>query len=230
MHHLLLTLISTVLINTVCFAQETKATFFTHDLGKFYLYANNQLINRAPQNQVDFTAFGPQKFKLKIVFQNHNLKPVSSEIKLKNSKVMVYVIYQKKENITIDKFDKVKIGNYKPGLVTTLYGAMPEYTGRLGCDKPCDLNIVNQAVRQMKSENNSIAQTTIASSLVKNNCITVEDLLLVLNYFTNETDKVQFAKYAWPYIYDQENYINLNSIFEYPQTMEEINKFVHSNQ
>ena len=230
MNHLLLTIISTVLINITGISQETKATFFSHNLGKFYLYVNNQLVNRSPQNQVDYTSFGPQKLMLKIVFQDHNLKPTLSEVKLKSNKVLVYVVYLNKEKITIDKFEKVKIGNYKPGFVNLSQYAMPEYKARLGCDYPCTIEIVNITVRQMNTESNSIAQMTIATSLIKNNCITVADLSLVLSSFSYETDKVEFAKYAWPYIYDQENYTSLNSVFEYPQTMAEIDKFVHLNQ
>ena len=230
MNHLLLTFLSVIFVSLTSIAQETKATFFTHNLGKFYLYVNNQLVERAPNEQVQFTSFGNQKLNVKVVFQDHNLKPIYKDIKLKSNKVMVFVIYNNNKKITLDKFDKVKVGNYKPGLVNVSKNHIPEYTGRLGCNAPSSFKNVEIAINQMKNEKNEIAQLTIASSLIKNNCLTVSDLKLVLRSFTYETNRVEFAKYAWPYIYDQENYINLTSIFEYPQTMEEINTFVHSNQ
>jgi hypothetical protein len=218
------------LVSISGFSQETKAVFFTHDLGKFYLYINNQLVDRAPQNQLEFITSSTTDLIVKIVFQDHNLIPIEKEISLKKNKLSLFVIYLEKEVTKFDNYQKIKIGKYRPGFVLQEHNSMPNYDGRLGCDSPCNFSITELAVQQMKRETTNMAQFTIARDLVLNNCITVSDLKLVLNSFINEANKVEFAKFAWAYIFDQENYYHLKSLFDHPQTFTEINKFVESNQ
>ena len=210
--------------------QDTKAVFFSYDLGKFYLYVNDQLVERSPSTQITYTSLGITKLKIKIVFQNHNLKPVTGDVKLKSNKVQVFVIFKEDGNIIFKPHEKVKKGQYKPGYVSKHYNSEPTYKGRLGCDSPCDNQLIENAIFQINYETTGMAKFTVASELVKNNCITVDDLASILKAFSNESDKVEFAKFAWAYIYDQENYFLLSSVFDYPQTLEEINTFVTSNQ
>ena len=212
------------------FSQETKAVFFTHDLGKFYLYINNQLVDRAPQNQVDFTTNSSTDVIVKIIFQDHNLKPIKKEIQIKKDQLSLFVIYLDKGVTKFDSYHKIKIGKYRPGYVAKRDYVMPLYTGRLGCENPCHPNIVELAVNQIKRETTQMAQFTIARELVLNNCIIVDDLVMVLKAFTNEMDKIEFAKFAWAYVYDQENFYQLKSVLPQGQTLEEINKFVQTNQ
>ncbi len=211
-------------------SQETKAVFYTHDLGNFYLYINNQLVDRAPQQQLEYTAIGVTNLNVKIVFQDHNLQPIKKEIKLQKDELSIYVIYVEKEETKFDSYQKIKRGKYRPGFVVQEHYSMPEYTGRLGCDYPCCPTIIQQAVNQMKRETTSMAQFTIARELVLNNCVSVTDLKPVLKAFINEADKIEFAKFAWAYVYDQENYIQLSQSFQDSQTLEEINSFVQTNQ
>ena len=230
MRHLLLTILTMIFISNSGLSQNKKAVFFSYDLGHFYLYVNDQLVERSPSPQITYTSSGITKLKIKIVFQDHNLKPVTGEIKLKSNKVKVFVVFKEKGKVIFKPYEKVKTGLYKPGYVSKQYNSMPEYKGRLGCNTPCDMELVKSTISQINSETTSMAQFTVASELVKNNCITVDDLALILKAFSYESDKVEFAKFAWAYVYDQENYFLLSSVFDYPQTLEEINTFVTSNQ
>jgi hypothetical protein len=45
-----------------------------------------------------------------------------------------------------------------------------------------------------------------------------------------ESDRLDLAKFAWPQTYDQENFYMLNDVFTYPNTIEEIDRFINQNQ
>tara|TARA_R110002050_G_scaffold109799_5_gene221565 strand:- start:9490 stop:10152 length:663 start_codon:yes stop_codon:yes gene_type:complete len=219
-----------IFVGISAFSQETKAILLTHGLGKFHLYINHTLVNRAPYKQVEYISPIPTKLRVKVVFQDHNVSSFSTEITLKKGKALVFVIYSDHGKIKLGLQEKLKVGKYLPGFYPHTPTAMPSYTGRLGCDNPCNAEVIEVAKMQMKSEPTEMAQLTIARELVMNHCITVSDLKMVLAAFVYEKDRIQFAKFSWPYVYDQDNYLQLRSSFENAATIDEIIPFVHANQ
>ena len=46
--------------------------------------------------------------------------------------------------------------------------------------------------------------------------------------FTFEDSKLEFAKYAYEYCFDTDNYFQLNDAFEFEMTMDELNEYLES--
>jgi hypothetical protein len=48
----------------------------------------------------------------------------------------------------------------------------------------------------------------------------------IMMEFSYESSKVDFAKFAYPYCIDQQNYYQVNSAFSYSSSIQELEKFL----
>ncbi len=83
------------------------------------------------------------------------------------------------------------------------------------------------AIQSIKNKNFSDTQLTLAKQITNSNCLTVLQLKEIANIFSFEETKLEFAKYAYHYCYDPENYWQMNDIFSFESTTDELNKYIN---
>lgn len=226
--HLLLTIWFMIFVSYIGHSQESKVVFFTHKIGNFYLYIDGHLVNRIPLPQVQYSVVPKSDIHYKIVFQNHEFMPLQGQFRNKNDKTNIQVIYYKNDQVIINSYQKMKIGQYKPGYIGPIVPNDQTYSGRYGCIDLLTTSEFNIHLSQIKNEHHTLAKTTLIYQLIKNHCISVVQLKEVLLVLHEKSNQIEIAKFAWAYVYDQGNYTLLQPLF--PDEFEHILQYVHVNQ
>lgn len=230
----ILTALTLILISISGFSQqETKVYIKSNDsLGKFYVYVDSILMNRAPQIQVGILGLEEKpSYHVRVVFQDPKRMPIEGDIKPKLNKTKLFVLYSGTgESVKARKADKSLKDTPIPGDTAPSHPSMPEYKGRLGCDFPIDEGVLNQVVSQMTSDMNITPPMEVATTAVTTNCFTVKQLRQILMALEDDSDRVALAKIAWYYVYDQENFEKLEDAFIEPGQLSQVMTYVMKNQ
>jgi len=116
------------------------------------------------------------------------------------------------------------IGVADETLTTTPVSYVPGYSGRTGCIPPLsDVNAIKSAV---EDEDFSDDKIMIAKQALKGKCMSVQNIVTISEAFDFEDKKLEFAKFAYDYTYDVDNYYQVNKIFDFSSSKEELNEYV----
>jgi hypothetical protein len=107
---------------------------------------------------------------------------------------------------------------------------VPGYTGAIGCSMPMDNNAFDRAKNTIK--NNSFESDMLSTSkqVASNNCLTVNQVVEIIELFSFESTKLEFAKFAYRYTYDIGNYYEVNNAFTYSSSKQELNNYINRNK
>lgn len=67
-----------------------------------------------------------------------------------------------------------------------------------------------------------------AKSIVSSNCLSTDQVIQICNMFSFEDNKLEFAKFAYPYTTDPRNYFKVGTVLTYSTSKEELNRFIQS--
>ncbi len=102
------------------------------------------------------------------------------------------------------------------------------YNGQTGCNYPMTDSDFNEAKQSIASKTFEDSKLLIAKQITKANCLLASQVKQIIKLFEYEDSKLDFAKYAYKYTYDQNNYYKVNDAFEYELTIEELNEYIES--
>ncbi len=105
---------------------------------------------------------------------------------------------------------------------------MPGYNGPIGCDWPADDTDIDTAVKSVKSKTFEDSKMTLAKQIAKSKCLTAAQVKQLMMTFDYEESKLEFAKYAYDYTFDQGNYYVVNDAFDFELTIDELNEYLES--
>jgi len=105
---------------------------------------------------------------------------------------------------------------------------MPGYDGRIGCPWPMNPNNFQRAKQTVAKANFDDDKKTIAKQIVSSNCLTVQQVKEIAELFDFEKDKLDFAKFAYKFTYDIENYFIINDVFDFSSSIQELNNYINS--
>jgi hypothetical protein len=86
----------------------------------------------------------------------------------------------------------------------------------------------SQALNSIKGKTFSDSKLTLAKQITKGNCLTAAQISKITNLFDYESDKLEYAKFAYPFCYNPENYWKVNEAFEFESSIEELNEFIEN--
>ena len=212
-------------------SQETKVYIQSnHDLGRFYLYVDGALMNRSPQIQVGVLGLDSlPTYSIRVVFQNPEKMPITGTIKPKKDRIRLYLLFGGTKNEVKSRKKSGVKAQPIAGNTPASHPSMPNYKGRLGCDFPIGNEVLNQVVSQMTS-NLPRTPMEIAKEAVTTNCYTTNQLKQILAVLADDTERVELSKIAWYYVYDQENFKDLESVFTEPGQVQQVLSYVMKNQ
>ena len=72
------------------------------------------------------------------------------------------------------------------------------------------------------------SKMTVAKQVTKANCLTAAQIAEVMGLFSFEDSKLQYAKYAYDFCYNQGDYYELNAAFTFESSIEDLNQFLES--
>lgn len=104
--------------------------------------------------------------------------------------------------------------------------AMPGYNGPTGCSWPAADSDISQLKSSVESKSFEDSKLSTMKSAAKNKCLTatqVKDLMMLLTF---EESRLDFAKFAYDYTYDQGNYYVVNDAFTFEFSIDELNEYL----
>lgn len=105
---------------------------------------------------------------------------------------------------------------------------MPGYNGPIGCDWPADDADIDTAVKSVQSKTFEDSKMTVAKQIAKSKCLKAAQVKQLMMTFDFEDAKLEFAKYAFDYTFDQGNYYVVNDAFDFEITIDELNDYLES--
>jgi hypothetical protein len=100
------------------------------------------------------------------------------------------------------------------------------YNGAIGCPMPMSQGDYNSAQSSIQSKSFEDSKLTIAKQIINSNCLTSAQVRGLLDLFTFEDTKLDFAKYAYHRTYDLNNYYKVNDAFEFESSIDELDAYI----
>ena len=83
-----------------------------------------------------------------------------------------------------------------------------------------------EASQLISKESFDSSKLTIAKQIISSNPMTASQILGICNFFSFESNKLEFAKYAYPFCTDKNKYYLLNETFKYDSSKQELNDYI----
>lgn len=96
------------------------------------------------------------------------------------------------------------------------------------CDSPMPTAELNSALRSMDSKSFEDSKMTLAKQFTKANCLSADQVKTVMQKFTFEESRLNYAKFAYDYCLDQPSYYKVNDAFEFELSIDDLNEFLES--
>ena len=111
-----------------------------------------------------------------------------------------------------------------------MWEGRPDYRGPCGCPRPMNKKSFDQALSSIDSKNFESSKLTVAKQIVGANCLTCNQVKEIMQLLTFESDKLEFAKFAYKYTWDLNNFYLLNDAFEFESSIDELNRYVNGRR
>lgn len=85
-----------------------------------------------------------------------------------------------------------------------------------------------KAKENISSNSFEDSKMTVAKQASKANCMTAAQIKDVMGLFSFETSKLEFAKYAYDFCFNQGDYYEVNSAFQFESSITELNEYLES--
>ena len=100
--------------------------------------------------------------------------------------------------------------------------------GNSNCIRSMDSANFNKAKQTIESKGFDDTRLSTAKQVAKANCLTTTQILEIMHVFGFEDSRLEFAKYAYDYCFDQNNYYNVSQGFSFDSSTEELNSYLES--
>lgn len=102
------------------------------------------------------------------------------------------------------------------------------YTGKVGCTPPTSAERVEDMAKTVEKQTFNDDKVRVTKQIIRTNCMTLDQLLILLNNFDWDDGKLEIAKFAYDYVYDLENYYKVYDLFTFSSSGEELEEFLDS--
>ena len=99
-----------------------------------------------------------------------------------------------------------------------------------GCVYPMSGSEFNSAKESMKSKSFEDTRLKIAKQVADNNCLSVDQVKGIMSLFSFESNKLEFAKYAYDRCTEKRNYFKVSDAFTFDSSTEELNEYIESKK
>jgi len=106
-------------------------------------------------------------------------------------------------------------------------GRPGDHPGPGGCPRPMDPRSFDEALQSISSKTFASSKLTIAKEIVGSNCLRCKQVKEIMQLFTYESDRLEFAKFAYKHTWDVRNYFILNDAFQFESSIDDLNRFIN---
>lgn len=101
------------------------------------------------------------------------------------------------------------------------------YTGKVGCTPPVSAARIDDMAKTVENQTFNDDKVRVTKQIIRTNCITLDQLVVLLNNFDWDDGKLEIAKFAYDYVYDLENYYKVYDLFTFSSSGEELEEFLN---
>jgi hypothetical protein len=101
-------------------------------------------------------------------------------------------------------------------------------SGNGNCTRSMDAASFGKAKQNIESKGFDDTKLSTAKQVAKANCLTTEQILVIMKIFGFEESRLEFAKYAYDYCFDQNNYYTISEGFSFDSSTEELNEYIET--
>lgn len=105
---------------------------------------------------------------------------------------------------------------------------LPGYNGAVGCPVPMARGDFESMKSSIASKTFEDSKLTVAKQVINSNCLLSGQVREVMQLFTYEESKLDFAKYAYGRTYDIGNYYKVNDAFTFESSIDELNGYINA--
>jgi hypothetical protein len=84
----------------------------------------------------------------------------------------------------------------------------------------------NNSLNSIQGRSFEDTKITMAKQLLRSNCLTTAQIKKMLQGFTFEQSKLDLAKAAYSRCIDQQNYSQINDLFTFEASIDDLNSFI----
>lgn len=92
---------------------------------------------------------------------------------------------------------------------------VPGYNGPIGCVQPMSQQDFNSALNSIHSKSFESTRLEVAKQITNANCLTSAQVRSILQEFSFESTRLDFAQFAYSHVYDINNYHQVTSAFSF---------------
>ncbi len=111
---------------------------------------------------------------------------------------------------------------------TTSAYHMPGYNGPIGCGYPMSDGEFDDARKSIEGKGFEESKMTTAKQVGGGHCFKVSQVKTIMGLFGFEETKLDFAKFAYDHVYDKGNYYQVNDVFGFESSIDDLNKYIQS--
>lgn len=87
----------------------------------------------------------------------------------------------------------------------------------------------NNALSTLKNQKFDDTRLKVAQQIASANCLSVNQIKQIASLMSFEDSKLDFAKFAYNYCTDPKNYFNLNDVFSFDASVNELSEYIQNN-
>ena len=193
--------------------KEIKKSIALSGLGTEYVY-------KIEQNKQG-------KYILKFISE----EPIAEVQSKKNYKVLPYTstppnspyttTITTSEGTTISKTDS---SNQKASFI------LKNYKGNYGCPNPMNEDRFTGVMEKLENKMGDAEKVAFAKQQTENSCLLTTQVHAIIETFSMESSRLDYAKYAYAYTLDIDNFHSLTEFFKEEESVNAINDFLRAKQ
>jgi len=236
-----------VLLALPVWAQASVLTFSAERGELFYIKLDGKTINPTPTNYVRVNYLQPGRHYVEVrVKSRHGEYRMGQRVDLPNGVEANYGVRTRGRKAYLRLIRQIRV--VPPPVVVTpappvlrypdryeeprrddRYDRVPPRDGRYdenSCRNLLTGQELDRLLQTMHSRDFETTKLSVAREAVRNSSILAEDLKRVLQEFEYETNRVEFAKFAFDYLCDREHLYYIYDAFSFDSSVEELERYV----
>ena len=102
------------------------------------------------------------------------------------------------------------------------------YSGKIGCSTPASEDRFKSMMESIDNASFAEDKVRVAKRILKTNCLTIDNLVLILEEISFDENQLDLAKFAYDHVYDLENYYKVYDVFSFSKSGEELEEYIEN--
>ena len=216
-------------------AQSGNIVVFAPKGEKFTVFIGNTMQNNEPAARVEANNPGGPTYKIRIVFPDPSIREVSKLTFNKPSSTMFFKLEKNPKGVFV--LESTTSEWMEEGVVpqTVKAEAKPsepvknepvKSSKTKGCDNPISDGDFTAQLIDISARPFEPMQLSAAKKMAETHCLKVSQVILVINVFDSESSRIGFAKYAYDYTHDRENYSEVKDALHSEKSRVDLDRYI----